>query len=65
MTKEDDRYNNKREKCMMKKKDMIYFRWIKSSIVLIIFYIINIYCLYLLYLSISPSSYFWCQIITH
>ena len=65
MTKEDDRYNNKREDCMIKKEDMFDFKWIKSIIIIIIISIVNIYCLYLLFFFISSSSYNCSQIITH
>ena len=30
-TKEDDGYNNKREDCMIRKDNLIYFRGIKSA----------------------------------
>ena len=42
----------------------MYLRLIKN-IIIIIFSIINIYCLYLLFFSISSSSFSWRQIITH
>ena len=62
MTKEDYGYTIQREEFMIREEDMIYFRWIKS-IIIIIFYIIDMYCLYLLFFSFSSSSYSYCKIV--
>ena len=48
-----------KETAMIREEDMIYFRCIKSIIIPIVIFIINIICLYLLFFSNSPSTNSW------